>query len=257
MNRTVEQQDNEYFLRLFNGIADAVFISECCSDGTPGKYIEVNDVACDMLQFTRDQLLKLSPYQISRVALEDKSTFAAILDDIKVSGKTLFKTELMCRSGHWVPVEIGSQLFELDGKTVFFSVARDITLREKYEESIQTLVRSTVGLTGQECLDEIVRNLCNWLHVDGACIGVMHGDTLEIRASFLDDQYQSPSRLAVADSPFQQVLKGQFCIYPDNATPLFSANYFLPSANISSYIGSPMFGHDKQVMGCVCAYSRE
>ncbi|MDX2494989.1 MAG: hypothetical protein QNK27_08525, partial [Desulfuromusa sp.] len=78
-------------------------------------------------------LLKLSPYQISRVALEDKNTFTAILDDIKVSGKTLFKTELMCRSGHWVPVDIGSQLFELDGKTVFFSVARDITLLEKYE----------------------------------------------------------------------------------------------------------------------------
>ncbi|MEA3362460.1 MAG: PAS domain S-box protein [Thermodesulfobacteriota bacterium] len=257
MNKAVEQQDNGYFLRLFNGIADAVFISECCSDGTPGKYIEVNDVACDMLQFTREQLLNLSPYQINRVAVEDKSTFTTILDDINASGKTLFKTELLCQGGQWIPVEIGSQLFELDGKIVFFSVARDITLREKYEESIQTLVRSTVGLTGQECLDEIVRNLCNWLHVDGACIGVMHGDTLEIRASFLDDQYQPPTRFAVAESPFQQVLKGQFCIYPDNVTSLFSANQFLPSANISSYIGSPMLGHDKQVMGCVCAYSRE
>ncbi|MCF6267878.1 MAG: PAS domain S-box protein [Desulfuromusa sp.] len=257
MNKVTTQQDNEYFLRLFNGIADAVFISECRSDGTPGKYIEVNDVACEMLQFTRGQILNLSPYQINRVAVEDKNTFTTILDDVKTTGKTLFKTELLRQDGQWIPVEIGSQLFELDGQTVFFSVARDITLREKYEASIQTLVRSTVGLTGQECLDEIVRNLCNWLHVDGACIGVMHGDTLEIRASFLDTQYQPPSRLSVVASPFQQALKGQFCIYPDNAEALFSPHQFLSLENITSYIGSPMLGHDKQVMGCVCAYSRQ
>jgi len=257
MTKAVEQQDNEYFLRLFNGIADAVFISECSPDGIPGNYIEVNDVACDMLQLTREQLLSLSPYQINRVALEDKITFSTIIEDIRVNGKTLFKTELLGHGDHWVPVEIGSQLFELDGKTVFFSVARDITLREKYEASIQTLVRSTVGLTGQECLEEIVKNLCNWLHVDGACIGVRHGDVLEIRASFLDGQYQPPSRLPVAVSPFQQPLKGHFSIYPDDALTLFSTNQFLADDKISSFIGSPMLGHDRQVMGCVCAYSRQ
>ncbi len=160
------QQGREYFLRLFNGMADAVFIAECNSDGTPGKYIEVNDVACEMLHLTREQVLELSPYQINRVALEDQETYASIIDNIKKTGKALFKTELLCNSDRWVPVEIGSQLFELDNKAVFFSVVRDITLREKYEASIQTLVRSTVGLTGQACLNEIIRNLCDWLDME-------------------------------------------------------------------------------------------
>ena len=257
MATVFEQQGRESFLRLFNGMADAVFIAECCADGTPGQYVEVNDVACEMLQLSREELLNLSPYQINRVALEDQNTYVTIIDDIRTTGKTLYKTELLSNSDHWIPVEIGSQLFELDGKAVFFSVVRDITLREKYEASIQNLVRSTVGLTGQECLEEIVRNLCAWLHVDGACIGVVHGDVLEVRASFLDGQYRSPTRLPVADTPFQQVLQGEFCIYPENAMALFSDSDFLPLEKISSFIGGPMFGHDQQVMGCVCAYSSQ
>jgi len=144
MATVFEQQGRDYFLRLFNGMADAVFIAECHSDGTPGQYIEVNDVACEMLQLSREQLLKLSPYQINRVALEDQSAYVTIIDDIRTSGKTLYKTELLSSGDRWIPVEIGSQLFELDGQNVFFSVVRDITLREKYEALSATSVTGSM-----------------------------------------------------------------------------------------------------------------
>ncbi|MCD6580744.1 MAG: PAS domain S-box protein [Desulfuromusa sp.] len=257
MVKAVELQGREFFSRFLNGMADAVFISGCQPDGTPGNYIEVNDVACKMLNYTRDELLNLSPYTINRVALEERDVFRTILDDIKATGKTLFKTELLSRDKQWLPVEIGSQVFELDGKNVYFSVARDITLRERYEASIKTLVRSTVGLTGQECLEEIVQNLCSWLKMDGACIGVVHGDVLEIRASFFNGQLQQPIRLSASVIPFQQVLKGQFCIYPDNADLFTSDSDFPPLNKISSFVGNPMFGHDGQIIGFVSAYSKQ
>ena len=256
MVKAVERQDRECFSRLFNGIVDAVFISECHTDGTPGNYIEVNDIACEMLHFTRDELLKLSPYKINRVALEEKDVFKVILEDIRDIGKTLFKTDLLCNDGLWIPVEIGSRLFELDGKNVFFSVARDITLREEYEASIKTLIRSTVGLTGQECLDEIVQNLCTWLNVDGASIGLLSGAQLEIKASFFAGKHQQAFTLPINNAPFRKILAGQFCIYSDNADALFSNTGFLHLAEISSFIGCPMLGHNGQVLGVVCAYSR-
>lgn len=255
MTKAVELQGGEYFLRLFNGIADAVFISECCADGSPGKYVEVNDVACKLLQFTRSQLLDLSPYQINRVALEEKNAFKAIIADINDTGKTLFKTELLCSDGRWVPVEIGSQLFELDGRNVYFSVARDITLREKYEASIQALVRSTVGLTGQECLEEIVQNLCDWLNVDGASIGLTDGDHLEIKASFFKGNHQQAFSLPTDNPHFQKILDGQFCFYPDNANTLFLDVDHEHFTAISSFIGCPMLGHDRQVLGAIYVYS--
>ena len=254
-------QEREYFARLFNGITDAVFISERHADGLPGQYVEVNNVACEMLGFTRQELLELSPDKINRIVSEEQETFQDIVANINETGKTLFKTDLLRKDGRWIPVEIGSQLFELDGKNVYFSVARDISLREKYEESIKTLIRSTVGLTGQECLEEIVHNLCLWLHVDGACIVVVHGHVLEVRASFLDGQCQKPTRFPVTDSPFLQPLRGEFCFYseidPETAKTLLQADSFLPVKEIASFIGSPLIGHDGQVIGFVCAYSRQ
>lgn len=257
MEDVTSRRNREYFLRLFNGIADAVFISECGADGLPGKYIEVNDVACQLLEYSREQLLDLMPYQINRVAIEEEDVFKAIINDMKENGKTLFKTDLLSKDGYWIPVEISSQFFELDGKNVFFSVARDISLREKYEASIKTLIRSTVGLTGQKCLEEIVQNLCHWLNMDGACIGIVHGDILEIRASFFDGEHRPMTRLPASIALFQQVLQGQFCIYYDAAGLLATGDNFLPVNNVSSFIGTPMLGHDGQVMGFISTYSRQ
>ena len=249
------QQDGEYFLRLFNGIADAVFISECGPDGSPGRYVEVNDVACEMLQMGRNELLALSPYTINRIALEDSNAFKAILESIQETGNTLFKTDLLGSDGLWIPVEIGSQLFELDGKKVYFSVARDITLRENYEASIQALVRSTVGLTGQECLDEIAQNLCHWLDVDGACITLLQGDHLEVKASYFAEGQQPPFHLPVGFPPFREIMGGQFCFYPEKVNSLFPTTDHKILQQISSFIGCPMLGHDRQVLGMVCAHS--
>jgi len=250
------QQDGEYFLRLFNGIADAVFISECGTDGSPGRYVEVNDVACKMLQMSRKHLLTLSPYKINRVAIEEVHAFKGILENLQVTGKTLFKTELLSSDGRWVPVEIGSQLFELEGKKVYFSVARDITIRENYEASIRSLVRSTVGLTGQECLDEIAQNLCHWLDVDGACITLLQGDQLEIKASYFAGDQPLPIYLPVDFPPFREIMAGKFCFYPENVNSLFAETEHKILQQISSFIGCPMFGHDRQVLGMVFAYSQ-
>ena len=248
---------NEYFLKLFNGIADAVFISERLPSGIPGRYIEVNDIAGGMLGFSRDELLQMQPQQLNRVAIEDRDAYDSILDDLETNGKTLFKTELRHKTEQWIPVEISCRKFELFGDTVYFSVARDITLREKYEASIKNLVRSTVGLTGQECLEEIVKNLCSWLQVDGAGIGVLQDDRLDIRASFFDGELQPAHTLQLEDAPFIEMLKGQFCIYPENAASHFHNSSFLQLREAACFLGVPMLGHDGRVIGVVCAYSHQ
>lgn len=257
MDQLLKKHDRDYFLKLFNGIADAVFISERFKNGRPGNYVEVNDVACELLGYGRNELLQISPYDVNRVAVEENNNFDAILEAIKNEGKTLFKTDLRHRDGHWIPVEIGSQIFELDGKDVYFSVARDITLRERYESSIKTLVRSTVGLTGQECLEEIVRNLCDWLDVEGAGIGLLQNDTLNIKSCFFEGQLRETHQLPVKESPFAEILQGKFTIYPKGAGAYFPQPDFLHLSQASGFIGCPMQGHQGQILGVIYAYSHK
>ena len=255
MSEKVDSHDGECFSRIINGLADAVFVSECKDDGSPGKYIEVNDAACEMLGFNRADFSQLSPYDINRIAMNDSAAFADILTDVNNSGKTLFKTELFDSRKRWVPVEISSQVFDMKGNRVYFSVARNIELREKYEASIKTLVRSTVGLTGQECLEEIVQNLCEWLQMEGACIGVVKGKDIEIRASYDAGKHQSGFYMPAKDSPFEDVLAGNFCNNFAGQPSSFSAQQFCSGQEMSGFIASPMIGQGGKVIGFVCAYS--
>ncbi|PLY01500.1 MAG: hypothetical protein C0622_07130 [Desulfuromonas sp.] len=255
MYETGVLQREECFYRLFNGLADAVLISERLADGTPGTYLEINEHACELLGFTREELLGLSPCQLNRTVLEDEERLSAILGDLADHGKTLFKTHLKHRDGHWVAVEISAQIFELDGRSVYFSIVRDISLRERYESAIQTLVRSTVGLTGQECLDEIVRNLCDWLAVDGALIALAENEQLVLLSAFLDDCPFSLDTLCVSTPPFSKVMTDGFMVIPAGDADILPDCREL--AGIKSFIGAPIVAHDGGVVGLICAFSRQ
>ncbi len=255
-----EQQlwkNREYFQRLFNGITDAVFISTRLPNGKPGKYVEVNNIACQMLGYSRDELLDLTPYDINLASQEEPDDYQNVLNDISTHGRTLYKTQMLSKNGEWLPVEIGSQLFELDGKRVYFSVARDITLREKYETSIKTLVRSTVGLTGQDCLDEVTRNLCQWLDADGACISLFSDDELVSQSCCIDQQMYQEISLPLADTPYQMIQAGKYQFLAQGAAKQFPGLKQLKELSIDSFIGLPMLGHDGQIIGAVSIFSRE
>lgn len=263
MRKTIDEretlllQNQQYFSRLFNGVTDAILVSKRLQDGLPGRFIEVNDVACRLLGYSRAQFRNLTPFKLIRTSQDEPAAFNKILEEISQQEQALFKTELLMADGDWLPVEIGCQLFELDGQQVYFAVARDITLREKYETSIKTLVRSTVGLTGQDCLDEIVQNLCEWLNADGASIGTFADDRLEIQSSCRNGQLQKPFSMQLAGTPYAEVLAGNYRFYAENVSAQFPALSQFKLASINSFIGIPMIGHNGQILGVVSAFSRQ
>ena len=63
MEESLAKSEERYRL-LFNNISDAVFVHEFTSDKLPGRFIEVNDIACKYLGYSRDELLRMSPIDI-------------------------------------------------------------------------------------------------------------------------------------------------------------------------------------------------
>ena len=63
MEESLAKSEDRYRL-LFNNISDAVFVHGFTSDKLPGRFIEVNDVACKYLGYTRNELLQMSPIDI-------------------------------------------------------------------------------------------------------------------------------------------------------------------------------------------------
>ncbi|AEG18394.1 PAS domain S-box protein [Methanobacterium paludis] len=127
-------ESEEKFREVFNNVSDAVFLCKL-ENCLPKKFIEVNDVACQKLGYTREELLKMSCKDIDDPQMEDKLPLMA--DKLYKNGKVSFETFQITKNGSTIPVEINAHIFKLDGMDVSVSVARDITERKKGEKLVK------------------------------------------------------------------------------------------------------------------------
>ncbi len=129
----------ERYRLLFSSINDAILVHEYHADGSPEIFIEVNDVACERLGYTRDELLRMSTNDID--APEGLAAIPAAMKKLTAEGRAVWEGMHVTKDGRKIPVEISNRLFELDGKPMIFATIRDITERKHAEERILNLAR--------------------------------------------------------------------------------------------------------------------
>ncbi|MTI83872.1 MAG: PAS domain S-box protein [Firmicutes bacterium] len=133
------RENEEKFRKLFNNTNDAIALHHITEDGFPGRYIEVNDVACQMWGYSREELLAMSPLDID--AKEHIENVPQIMDELLQKKHVTFEIAHLTKYNKKIPVEISSHLFILNGENVVLSIVRDITQRKKSEELLK--VQST------------------------------------------------------------------------------------------------------------------
>ena len=131
--RQVLRESEEQYRFLFNGITDAVYVHEV-SVGKPGKFIAVNNSACSMLGYTMDEFLQMEVKDIDTPEQSEK--IPSIHEKLYRDGYALFETCHVVKDGRRIPVEVNIKLFELQGKSMVLSVARDISERKRAEEAL-------------------------------------------------------------------------------------------------------------------------
>jgi PAS domain S-box-containing protein len=127
----LKESESKYRV-LFEGINDAIFVHPLKREGFE-KFIEVNEIACNLLGYTREELLNMSPKDIS--APEDVQLRGSREGREKLlkDQRMVFEAEHVTKSGKRIPVEINSRTFDFKGRPVIMSLARDITERKKME----------------------------------------------------------------------------------------------------------------------------
>ena len=136
--RTQALRDAEYRYRtLFQSAADPIFISDL-----EGRLLEVNDEACRLLGYTRDELLHLTVSDL--ITPEYAARRPEFLEQLQATGHLLFETELVTRDGRIIPAETSSRMMDLQGRPAVLSIARDITERHQAEKALkESLARTT------------------------------------------------------------------------------------------------------------------
>ncbi len=126
------EKSRGWYRALYDSVADAIFIHHMTADGFLGTFIEVNDVACRLLGYARDELLRLSPVDID--VSESEMDAPAIARQLSRHQSLTFERVIGSKEGRRLPVEIHAKAFEQEGELMVLSIARDLTERKKAEE---------------------------------------------------------------------------------------------------------------------------
>jgi PAS domain S-box-containing protein len=131
----LRHESEEKFRGIFDAINDGIEIHDFEPGEKPGKFLDLNDVACRMLQYTREELLERGPFDF--ITGYHSRPLDVILGELDTTGHSIFETEHRRKDGTIVPVEIHVHIGHLQGKRVAISVVRDITERKLAEKVLQ------------------------------------------------------------------------------------------------------------------------
>ena len=115
---------------FFDNAADAIAVHDM-----GGKFLEVNRVLCERLGYSREELLQMTPADIS--SPEHAAIFQQRVETLRKSGNAFFETVHVRRNGTTIPIEASTRLIEYKGKPAVLSFTRDITERKKAEEALR------------------------------------------------------------------------------------------------------------------------
>ncbi len=130
---------------IYTNIRDAILIHFINEDGTRTNFFEVNDAACDLLRYSREELLKMSIKDIDNQVQSGKAMHQDVL--VKEHSSLIMERVHQRKDGTTIPVEIHASGFKYMGKNAVLSFVRDITERKKTENLIKDNLRRQRILT--------------------------------------------------------------------------------------------------------------
>ncbi len=132
----IELRESESkFKMLFNNANDAVFVTQLSNEKSYGDFIEVNEVACTRLGYTKEEFLQLSPSAI--VSQKSINDFNFNMDRLLREEHVIYDLVHRAKDKKLIPVEINSHLFLYNEKPMVLSIARDVTERKQAEEKLK------------------------------------------------------------------------------------------------------------------------
>lgn len=128
----IKNDDNLFYKQIFNSVTDAIYIIDL-----QGCFLNINDTACRMLEYSRDELMSqtLSGINAPEYARLIPERRAQLLKE----GSIVFETVHVTKSGRFVPVEVNARHIEFMGIPAILSITRDISVRSRLQAD---LVRS-------------------------------------------------------------------------------------------------------------------
>lgn len=134
------------FQRLFDSTNDAIFVVAPAGD----EITECNPTACDLVGYSRDELLSVSPTET--IHADDREQFRSFLQQVQEAGQGS-TDDLTCQTkeGETRQLEVSAATLENSDQSPVVLSARDVTDRKAYARELelksQAMDKAPVGIT--------------------------------------------------------------------------------------------------------------
>jgi len=129
------RESEERYRSLWESALDAIALYELPVSSQEGGFVDVNDCACRMLGYAREEFLKLSPLDV--VEEDARETIPGLIAKIRESGRMLLEITLVAKDGRRIPVEVNASLVQFGGRHLALGVIRDVTERKRAAEALR------------------------------------------------------------------------------------------------------------------------
>lgn len=136
LSETKLRESEEKFRRLFNDVHNAIILMESVS-GSPGKIIEVNDIASRKLNYTKEELLSMTLKDL--LAEESLSKIPLLLGNADEQSHLILEMTLLSKNGQGVPFRINVHNYKLNGVDMVLSIAWDISERIQTQKMLMEI----------------------------------------------------------------------------------------------------------------------
>ncbi|WOF15348.1 transporter substrate-binding domain-containing protein [Methanoplanus sp. FWC-SCC4] len=150
------KESEKKYREVFNNVTEGIFLNEFEDGKHTGKVIEVNDIACRRLGYSRDEILSMPAKDIQDLGILPE---AGSVGETLNNGYASYETMAKRKDGSTYPVNINSRIFELNGRNVVISLVRDITQeKESQKREAKALRQIEKNLNQLAILNDHIRN---------------------------------------------------------------------------------------------------
>lgn len=124
------KKSEEKFRTIVDNAGDAIFIRDF-----KGRFLEVNQVACERYGYSRDEILKMTPMDLVIPEYAQKIRWRT--KEIEKKGHAIFESVHVTKEGRTFPVEQSGRVIRFNGEPAIINIARDIQDRKHLEAQIR------------------------------------------------------------------------------------------------------------------------
>ena len=156
LNQALTRSEARY-KNLFENANDAIILHKFSDSGKPEEILEVNEVACSLLGYTRDEILTKKMNEIESPKFLDYQS--SLILDLSSSCHITYEGECIAKSDQVIPVEISTHIYTEDGDLLCLSIYRDISLRKQAMEELSRAIKQiNQNIYQMATIGDMIRN---------------------------------------------------------------------------------------------------